>query len=326
MQVLITTAYTPPASAVPEFNAHAARDRFKVHRLTDDPEAADVILFVDARADQNDWQMRTIRRHEFVRRFPEKSFVFCEMDQPWCGLPGVYTSMPRESFDYRRQRACGYHILRLGEAMAKDSRQTKEPGLLFSFMGRSLPGAREAVLRLSHPRALIEDTTKFNFFTGNDQANLQAQEERYRSVILDSKFVLCPAGAGSSSIRLFETLGAGRVPVILSDEWVEVSGPDWRSCSVRVPENRINELPELLEAKEAQWPDMAACARQVWAEWFAPDVVFHRLIEACADIELHRRLPERVLQFKPSMRYARLWLRHLKSVGLGKIRKAGVTR
>jgi hypothetical protein len=315
MQVLITTAYTPPASAVPEFHAHAARDRFKQHRLTEDPQAADVILFVDARADQNDWRMRAIRNHELVRRFPEKTFVYCEMDQPWCGLPGLYTSMPHPHFIRQRQRACGYHILRLGEAMAQRTQgdDSGEPGLLFSFMGRSLPGAREAVLRLRHPRALIEDTSQFNFFGGGQEAALTSQEQRYQDVILDSKFVLCPAGAGPSSIRLFETLGAGRAPVIISDDWVEVDGPDWQACSVRVTENQIDDLPAILEAAEARWPSMAAAARRAWAEWFAPNVVFHRLVEACEDIRRNRRWPERVLRLAPSRRYARLWLREAKS-------------
>ncbi len=71
MRVLITTAYTPPVSAVPEFHGHAGRDRFGEHRTTEDPEAADVILFVDARADQRDWRMRAIREHPLVRRYPE---------------------------------------------------------------------------------------------------------------------------------------------------------------------------------------------------------------------------------------------------------------
>ncbi len=145
MRVLVTTAYTPPQSAVPEFHAHAARDRFHQHQLTDDPEEADVILFVDARADQNDWRMHALRDHALTRQFPGKAFVYCEMDQPWCGMPGLYTSMPRAHFDRRRQRACGYHILRLGAAMAAQSAPADEPQWLLSFMGRSLPGPREAV-------------------------------------------------------------------------------------------------------------------------------------------------------------------------------------
>src|SRR2546423_4170060 len=35
-----------------------------------------------------------------------------------------------------------------------------------------------------------------------------------------SKFILCSRGVGTSSVRLFDTMRMGRVPVILSDQWL----------------------------------------------------------------------------------------------------------
>ncbi len=161
-------------------------------------------------------------------------------------------------------------------------------------------------------RALIEDTSRFNFFDGQPAA-AREQEQKYQDVILASKFVLCPSGAGPSSIRLFETLGAGRVPVIISDDWVEVDGPDWNACSVRVPESQVGGIPATLAALEPRWPAMAAAARQAWSEWFAPDVVFHRLVEACGEIQRQRREPECGQPSPLNRRYARLWLREARS-------------
>ena len=45
------------------------------------------------------------------------------------------------------------------------------------------------------------------------------KENIFRDVIMDSKFTLCPVGAGPNTIRLWECLGMGSIPVIICDEF-----------------------------------------------------------------------------------------------------------
>jgi len=56
--------------------------------------------------------------------------------------------------------------------------------------------------------------------------------KEYAKAILNSQFVLCPAGWGPATYRLFETMEMGRVPVTLSDEWVPPPGPRWDEFSI----------------------------------------------------------------------------------------------
>jgi hypothetical protein len=51
---------------------------------------------------------------------------------------------------------------------------------------------------------------------------------RYNQVLSDSIFSLCPAGAGPNSLRLWESLAVGSIPVILSDKLVMPKIP----CSI----------------------------------------------------------------------------------------------
>ncbi len=262
-----------------EVAAVARRDRFGVHTLIDDPRAADIVLFVDAHQRLDDWRMRALRRHPLVRARPDVTFVYDERDVPRDLLPGAYVAMPCSRFDGRRQRAAGYYRLK---ADTRNARGTT-PDMLFSFQGRAVRGVRDTILALQHPRAVIEDTTHHDFF-GADDAELDRAREHYREVIGRSKFILCPRGAGSASFRLFEALAAGRVPVVLSDAWVEPRGVDWVACSVRIREGDAVSIPARLEGLEARWPEMAAAAGAVYDEWFAPDVWFHRVIEDCAEL------------------------------------------
>jgi hypothetical protein len=77
--------------------------------------------------------------------------------------------------------------------------------------------------------------------------------------------------------------------VIISDEWVPPRGPDWDAIGIRWPEGRTNGLSELLEERAADWPAMSASARAAHAEFFAPDVSFHRVLECCRELQVTSR-------------------------------------
>lgn len=73
----------------------------------------------------------------------------------------------------------------------------------------------------------------------------------FRSTLRRSVFSLCPGGTGPNSIRLWESIGLGAIPVVLSDAW-QPPGDEalWKEAVVFVPEQReaVRELPDRLEA------------------------------------------------------------------------------
>ena len=284
MKVKLATAIDAPWSRqlVDEIDALARGDRFGAHHLVSDGSEADLILFVDAHQFPSDWSMKMLRNNVLVRAHPEKALVYDERDVPRDLLPGVYVAMPRKRFNRSRQRAFGYYRLTTDTRGARD----RSPDLLYSFQGRRAGRLRDAVLALTHPRAVVEDTSRHDFFGGPSET-LAAAQRSYAETLGRSKFVLCPRGAGTASIRLFETLAAGRVPVVISDEWVPPDGIDWSSCSVQIDESDTDSVAERLEAIEPQWPAMAAAAQGVYDEWFAPEAWFHRVAELCRDILEH---------------------------------------
>lgn len=281
MRVLLTTAvdHAWSRTLLEAVRTVARADRFGEHDLVTDADEADLIIIVDPHQHPGDPGLRAIRHHPLVRAFPSKVFVYDERDVPRDSLPGIYVAMPRRRFDERRQRAFGYYTLQ------NDTRTVvnEQPDLLFSFQGRRVGAVRASVLALSHSRAIVEDTSEHDFFA--TRQGLDAARRSYRDLMGRSKFVLCPRGAGASSLRLFETLACGRVPVVLSDAWQPPKGVDWRSCSVCVPEREAHTVAERLEALEPLWPEMSAAAKQTYEEWFAPEVWFHRAVEHCRELQ-----------------------------------------
>ena len=62
----------------------------------------------------------------------------------------------------------------------------------------------------------------------------------------------------------------GRVPVIVSDDWVPPKGPTWERFSIRVSEANVQNLPNLLKQNEPEWRVMGRRAREEWEKWFSP--------------------------------------------------------
>ena len=193
-----------------------------------------------------------------------------------------------------------------------------KPDCLFSFMGMRSHPVRGPILALRHHRSIVEDTSGFNFCDRSDPVAYDRQKARYLSTMTRSKFVLCPRGAGTASIRLFETLAAGRVPVIVSDAWVPPEGPPWDKFCLRISEREAKSIPARLEAAEVHYPEMAALSHQVHELWFSKPVIFHRMISKCAVL-----LPAagRVKRPRGGLRYAELELREAFHKGRNSLRR-----
>jgi hypothetical protein len=318
-RVLVTTAYADP-EPLATFRRFVSLDRFGAHQPVTDAHDADVILFVENSHYADDYFYRRLKRHRLVKAHREKCFMYNEKDRVWCVLPGLYPSICRRHYDPSRVRSGAYVQVKNPLVGAAETRRI-EPDLLFSFMGQVRSPLRRALMRLGHPRACLEDTSgAFQAFSGDPPRWTLVR--RYAEVVGRSRFVLCPRGGGQCTFRLFETLSAGRVPVILADQWVPPRGPAWEEFSVRVPEREIESIPARLEQLEHDWVEMGRRARLEWERWFSPEVLFHRMVETCLELKARRRLPEWLRQRLPTRGGVEVALRF----GLGRLRSGARCR
>ena len=295
MQAYLLSAYSGTPTALIWLRESAEQDPYGRHQLVDDADLADVILFAENHA-HGDPYCLSVRRHPVYRRSPEKCFVYHDGDDAVAVLRGIYPSIRKRDYLVDRCRSAGYiaRIARNDSIRYDPAPRTRR--YLYSFLGEANSAVRSSLLTGAHPAGLIRDTTGMRLWQMEPGPTRDMFTMEYAEAILDSQFVLCPAGFGPATYRLFEAMEMGRAPVILSDEWVPPKGPRWAEFSVRVPECLVGEIAAILSNYSDHHEIMGRRARVAWEQWFAKPVCFHRLIELCADIQATPRHPYSTLR------------------------------
>lgn len=140
---------------------------------------------------------------------------------------------------------------------------TVERPILYSFIGgfqtNYISYIRPNLFKMNHPReAKVINTGEWHFNNivysakQNKQRELNVDQKHldntsnYNINLLKSRFSLCPSGAGPNTIRFWESLAVGSIPVLLADTLELPSDIDWDNTIVHVNESDYLKLPEIL--------------------------------------------------------------------------------
>ena len=240
----------------------------------------------------------TVCQHMLYRRFPE---LFAK-----AGIDHVFWSHATQKDLETPEGAKGPRIHPFPlypvqvETGPEDAPEGERP-LLFSFIGARanrhyMTPVRDWILdKLSQvPDTLVSARDSWHYERivydhqirpgkdGVDPQTLvdQAASEEFRETLARSVFSLCPSGSGPNSIRLWESIGAGAIPVILSDDYAPPGDAAlWQAAAVFCPETpeAVAALPERL-AEIASSPErltrMRHAMRQIWL-LYGPDSFVH---------------------------------------------------
>jgi hypothetical protein len=270
--------------------------------FTESPEQAGlVLLFEQFSFKQKDYTKRLLA-DPFVRQWAPKLYVINYDDTVGTGfLPGCYVSVPQSCYDPQWHRACAYPKTYNECLDSTDLKNSFDPQFLFSFAGtlRSHPLRAALYEKLSgHPEGNVIDVdTEFH-------SHDKHEKKKYIESILNSRFVLCPRGHSPSTYRLFEVMQSGQCPVIISDEWVPVDGISWGECSVRVPEDQVETVPDLLRGYANQAEAMGKLASEAWMKHFSVDRKNRFYLDSILALAKSRSQSDRVWTVQ---RYRRYW-------------------
>lgn len=136
--------------------------------------------------------------------------------------------------------------------------------ILYSFMGGYTPcyltNIRKKIFEMNHPKnTFIKSKNNWHFdnivykyqvqnikLTKNDIQSDINGTRLYNELLLKSRYSLCPSGTGPNSIRLWESLAVGTIPIILADTLDLPPHPLWKKSIIRLEEKDLNDLNKIL--------------------------------------------------------------------------------
>lgn len=106
----------------------------------------------------------------------------------------------------------------------------------------------------------------------------------YVKNIVDSDYTLCVRGYGNNSIRFFEALCCGRIPIFIDTDCVLPFDfiIDWKKYCVWVEEKDIHKIPEKVlefhqKLSSEQFKNLQIEIRNIWLKYFTPEGFYKHL-------------------------------------------------
>lgn len=114
-----------------------------------------------------------------------------------------------------------------------------------SFIGSISHPLRKKIFKIKLPaNCILKKRDMWHYYADKETQEVEMKE--YKDVLSRSRFSLCPRGTGVSSLRFWESLQAGAIPILMSDKVALPKGVDWDACIIRVAERDIMKIPQIL--------------------------------------------------------------------------------
>jgi len=120
---------------------------------------------------------------------------------------------------------------------------------------------RKKIFQMKHPEnTFIKDIGNWHFDNvvysnkqnSRNEMNIDNKHlnntSEYNSLLLRSRFSLCPSGSGPNSIRFWESLAVGSIPILLSDSLELPYHNLWKDTIIELNENELETLPNVLKS------------------------------------------------------------------------------
>lgn len=239
---------------------------------------ADVILFT-LHGPEAGPHFQLIRKSPLFIKYQKKIVVYCANDLQLPVIKGLYAAAIKNYSINQWSEPFHYFSPHVRTLSIRPSEIGVKPKICL-FMGScNTHPIRKQIRAINSPIIECKDVSTNEQPYWWQSAQADSYRGSYRCNMLMSKFVLCPRGVSPNSIRIYEAMECGSVPVIISDDLVLPDGPAWDSFSIRIPESRISTLPDVIEKMIPQQESMGRLARIAWENHFSPQVTYRILLE-----------------------------------------------
>jgi len=114
--------------------------------------------------------------------------------------------------------------------------------IFYSFIGTATSLMRKNIFSMQWPHdVLIKERPLKKPFS-------DVMNEEYRSILARSRFSLCPPGTGIGTFRFWESLAAGAIPVLLSDNLALPPEFNWSNAIIRISSDDLASIDSIIRS------------------------------------------------------------------------------
>lgn len=202
-----------------------------------------------------DYYFRTLSK---VKTEQKNNFTVCQHDS-YLALENYYkhlniTKVFTPLRDKTERQIPGVEFFPISFTCSFNFDTTQNRDILFSFVGTSAshPIRERMKARINGEGVIYRDQyhvcTEMFF---KDEVK-KKEELEYQNILQRSKFSLCPRGSSCSSVRFWESIHAGSIPILISDNWL-LPDWDWNNTIIQIKEQEFekmnyNDIKFLLES------------------------------------------------------------------------------
>ena len=259
-------------------------------QTADDPTSVDYFLLLeDLRRLQIDLGIEAVRQFieelPYYQQSPEQHIFWSSHDDPRSPLPTALfckTSVNRQ--EPGRFIAVPYPVDDFRQHSHFDLNRVIWQTSFVGYPGSS-PLREQLLLAVAADQRLtsqLDIAPKFHSHL--DQAVREKRRKRYLDIMQASLTVLCPRGDGMNSIRFYEALSMGRIPVLISDNCVLPFEEliSYERFVIRIAEQDVCHAPRLTTDwinQKSAGDIMQRCreAREAWEQLLAPERIIYPL-------------------------------------------------
>jgi hypothetical protein len=152
--------------------------------------------------------------NEINSRHPQRKFFVCQ--HIWVNLLDFGENLVFTPHTINSDQFCFIPHYNANYSEKPDLVEIQSRKIDFSFMGDyGTNDLRAQLSQANHPNSFFKNTELW-FFSHSEGVKSNLKSE-YKKLLESTKFALCPPGTGPSTLRLFEAMSVGCIPIIFND-------------------------------------------------------------------------------------------------------------
>lgn len=209
----------------------------------------------------DDFMVRTVFDNY---KIDDNNWLFFQTGDCYATLPSLKKFLVLKESSTVGDLGMYYHAEKL------DTKPIEKCEYLLGFQGdgQNHPIRKEMIRILSNRKDSNIVDNNIYYYYANKNTSIELKKS-FEQKMNDCAFILCPRGSGIATKRFFETLAAGRIPILISDHYELPLRKyiDYSKFVVRLPENDMKNIDNYL--KKIDIKEASKLARQTHQDYFS---------------------------------------------------------